>query len=279
MGFDFLDSGLSGFAFELATMLRTAAVRIRVPVSKPKTMPTFFRRFFWAAGEASFSPCCDWTFSRSGAGDDGAAASPPDETSPHSLGLCENDEIGWGGGHGSGETIARDVENLQRSLVQRRDGTGEPVRIEAEVAQPVQGRQILRERAGEVVVGQIEKDEAVEGHNGEGERSGKEVVIERQRFEVDESGEVGEGPEERVVPDGEYTELVEAAEGGGGDGAAEAGAGNFVAHNAALDAFHAEPLAVIEALVGGVVETVVEVGLGLERQEGDGVGRERGEGF
>lgn len=70
----------------------------------------------------------------------------------------------------------------------------------------------------------------------------------------------------------EDAELVETSEGVGGEGAAEAEGVEDEADDAALGAFDALPLAVVEGLVEGVEEAVVEVGVGFEGEEGDGVG-------
>lgn len=100
-------------------------------------------------------------------------------------------------------------------------------------------------------------------------------MVKEDGFEIDERGEIGEGAEEGVVFETQHSELVEAAEGGGGDCAPEAEALNDVANNTALGAFDASPLAVVEAFVCCVEELVIQVCLGLECQQCDSVGRKR----
>lgn len=54
--------------------------------------------------------------------------------------------------------------------------------------------------------------------------------------------------------------------------ATKAGALEDETDDAALDAFDASPLTVVEALMESVEEFVVGVSFGLESEEGDGVG-------
>lgn len=97
-------------------------------------------------------------------------------------------------------------------------------------------------------------------------------MVDEERAEVGEAGEVGgEVAGEGVVAEEEDAELVEAGEGGGREGAAEGEAAEGEADDAGLLALDASPLAVVEGLVQGEVEVVVEVGFGLEGEEGDGV--------
>lgn len=102
-------------------------------------------------------------------------------------------------------------------------------------------------------------------------------MVQKESLEIDERGEIRKRAEERVVLEAEDSELVEAAEGGSGDGAAEAEALNGEAHDAALSALDAAPLAEVEALVGRVEELVVQVSIGLEGEQRDAIGRERGQ--
>lgn len=146
----------------------------------------------------------------------------------------------------------RHIEHFQCCLVQLRNRPVKSVRVEAEGSQPVQRRQVFREQTGEVVVGQIKNQEPVERQEGEGKCPGEIVVVEEQSFEIYELGEIGEGAEERVVAQTQNSELVESAQSARRDGPTEAGALHDEAHNAALRAFDALPLAVIEALVSGV---------------------------
>ena len=112
----------------------------------------------------------------------------------------------------------------------------------------------------------------MEGDDGGGEGAGEGVAVEEEGLEVLERGEVGDGAGEGVVVEAEDAELVEAGEGVGREGATEGEGLEDEADDAALGALDALPLAVVEALVEGVEELVVEVGLGFEGQEGDGVG-------
>lgn len=116
----------------------------------------------------------------------------------------------------------------------------------------------------------------MKGGDGDGKWAGEVVVAEEEGLEVGESGEVREGTREGVILKAEDAELVEAREGAGGEGAAEAGALEDEADNAALGALDAPPLAEVEALGEGVEQGVVEVGGGLEGKEGGGVIEEDG---
>lgn len=116
----------------------------------------------------------------------------------------------------------------------------------------------------------------MKGGDGDGKWAGEVVVAEEEGLEVGESGEVREGTREGVILKAEDAELVEAREGAGGEGAAEAGALEDEADNAALGALDAPPLAEVEALGEGVEQGVVEVSGGLEGKEGGGVVEEDG---
>lgn len=100
----------------------------------------------------------------------------------------------------------------------------------------------------------------MEKQNRRRKSSGKSVVVQEQRFEVVEGGEVRDGAGEGVIVKTEDAELVEAGERFGGKIAAEAGAREDDADDTALGALDAAPLAVVEALVESVEEAVVEVG-------------------
>ncbi|KAK3416386.1 hypothetical protein EUGRSUZ_H02097 [Eucalyptus grandis] len=180
------------------------------------------------------------------------------------------------GGDRAGKVVAGDVEGFEQGLVEGRQRAAEPVPVEEEGVEPVEGGDLGRDRAGEGVAAEVEDAEAAEGEEGGGEGAGEGVEAEGEGAEVGEGGKVGEGAGEGVVVEGEDAELVEAGEGGGGEGAAEAGGGEGEADDAALGALHAPPLAEVEALVEGEEEAVVEVGAGLEGEEGDGVGGEEG---
>lgn len=104
----------------------------------------------------------------------------------------------------------------------------------------------------------------MEEENGRRERTGEIVVVEDEGFEVEELGEVGERSGERVVSETQDSELVEAREGVRGEGSSEAGAAEDEPDDAVLDALDALPLAVVEAVGGGIEEGVVQVGFGLE---------------
>lgn len=106
----------------------------------------------------------------------------------------------------------------------------------------------------------------MEGEDRRRESSVELVPAEEERLEVDERGEIGNRAEEGVVFEAQDSELVEAAESGGREVAAEADAGENEADDAALRAFDAAPLAVVVTLREGVEEFVVEIGGGFERE-------------
>ena len=101
-----------------------------------------------------------------------------------------------------------------------------------------------------------------------GNDAGEVVEGEVEELEVGERGEIREWAGERVVPEDEDAEVVEAGEGIAGEGAAKGGVTEGEADDAsAVVAFDPGPEA--EVGVRSVEEGVVEVGLGFEGEERD----------
>lgn len=61
-------------------------------------------------------------------------------------------------------------------------------------------------------MGDINGTEPMEGEERRWERAGEGVVVEKEGFEVDKSGEVGNGSGERVVLQTQDSELVKAGQ-------------------------------------------------------------------
>lgn len=94
-------------------------------------------------------------------------------------------------------------------------------------------------------------------------------MVDDERAEVGERVEVvRERAEEGVVAEDEDAELVEGGEGVRGESAAEGVVREGEADDAALLAFDALPLAVVEVFVESEEEFVVEVSFGFEGEKG-----------
>nr|GMC95082.1 uncharacterized protein LOC109174480 [Ipomoea batatas] len=144
------------------------------------------------------------------------------------------------------EVVVGDVEYSQFRLVQRRNGAVEAVRVEAEVVQPVQNRQFVRKRTGEIVIREIENEKTVRNSAGE-----------------------------RVVLQAQNSELVKPSERIGGEDPSETEALENETHHSPLSALHALPFTVVKPLVKRVKQPAIKVRLGLERQQRNGVGGEQ----
>lgn len=151
------------------------------------------------------------------------------------------------------------------------------VELELERSKAVEVKEARRELAGEVVEGKVEDAEFVEREEGRREGGGEVVVVDNERAEVGERVEVvRERAEEGVVAEDEDAELVEGGEGVRGESAAEGVVREGEADDAALLAFDALPLAVVEVFVESEEEFAVEVSFGFEGEEGGCVVRGEG---
>jgi len=124
-------------------------------------------------------------------------------------------------------------------------------------------------------VGEGESEDAVEEEERGWEGTGEVVVVEEERLEVGERGEIGDGPEEGVVAEAQYAELVQFGQGVRREWAAQAHGLHHVTDYSPLCALHPLPLAVVVGLVQRVEESVVLVRIPFKRQQPHRVGGRR----
>lgn len=117
----------------------------------------------------------------------------------------------------------------------------------------------------------IKNTKPVKGENRRREIPRKGVVVQKQRLEVDECGQVRNGSGERVIMEAQNSELIKTSQGVGSEVASETKPLSVETHNPALHTLHAPPLTVVKALIQRVQKLVIQVRLGLERQKRNGV--------
>lgn len=105
------------------------------------------------------------------------------------------------GGHRnqSGQIIPRDIEDLEKRLIQRRKASIETIPLEAERNEAVQRGEPRRERTSEVIIGKIKSLKTVKSENGGRKSSDEGVAAEEERFKIEESGKIRNGSLERVI--------------------------------------------------------------------------------